>query len=228
MSDTGGTPLDTIGALAVAEHLVTPNLRHIEVYTTSGLLTVLWRAPFEAEGVVLMGGGAMGGLLGPAEALYPRLADELAGVGIGSLRVGYRSPGELEACVHDMAAAAEMATLTGARAVGVMGHSFGGAVAVRSALAFGGHCSGVVTLATQAPGCEEADGLSPTPLLLIHGDADEILPHMASRMVHMIAGGELRIVPGAGHMFTGHGEDLTADLLDWWTQRFAEHRPGTA
>ena len=224
MSDTGGTPLDTIGALAVAEHQVTSSLRHIEVYTMSGLLSALWRGPFDAEGVVLMGGGAMGGLLGPAEALYPRLADELAGIGIGSLRVGYRSPGDLESCVHDMAAAAEMATLSGARAIGVMGHSFGGAVAVRAGLAFGEHCPGVVTLATQALGCEEADGLSPTPLLLIHGDADEILPHMASQMVQMITGGELRIIPGAGHMFNGHGDDLTAGLRDWWSERFAEHR----
>ncbi len=223
MGESGGTPLDTIGALAVSEYQVTPSLRHIEVYTMAGLLTVLWRGPFEAAGVVLMGGGAMGGLLGPAESLYPRLAEELAGLGIGSLRVGYRAPGDLDACVHDMAAAAEMATLTGARAIGLMGHSFGGAVAVRSALAFGSHCPGVVTLATQALGCEEADDLSPTPLLLIHGDADEILPHMASQMIQMISGGELRIIPGAGHMLSGHGDELTAELLDWWSQRFAEH-----
>ena len=47
---------------------IDPQLRHLEVFTTGGLLTLLWHGPENAREVVLCGGGAMGGLLGPANA----------------------------------------------------------------------------------------------------------------------------------------------------------------
>ena len=109
------------------------------------------------------------------------------------------------------------------RDVILVGHSFGGAVALNAGVAFGPHCAGVVTLATQSAGCETADQLM-APLLLLHGDADQLLPFMASEMVAMLAGkGELVPLHGAGHLLTEAAEELRARLSEWIPARFADH-----
>ena len=63
-------PLDALRVIAVQEKAVTPSLDHVEMYTLEGLVTLLWHGPRDAHDVVLMCGGAMGGLLGPADGLY--------------------------------------------------------------------------------------------------------------------------------------------------------------
>ncbi len=84
-------------------------------------------------------------------------------------------------------------------------------------MALGGHAGGVVTLATQSAGCEDADGLGDTPLLLLHGDRDEILPAFASEVVHGLAGGhgELVLLPGAGHLLAEAADEVRERLLAW-------------
>ena len=145
----------------------------------------------------------MGSLLGPADALYHDLGETFAARGIGTLRVGYRKPNDLSRCVHDVAAAADLASRSGARRYVVIGHSFGGAVAVQAGIVLGEHCRGVVTLSTQSAGCEHASELGGTPLLLFHGTDDEILPPETSSVVQMLAGhGEVVLLPGTGHLLT--------------------------
>src|SRR5262249_59308988 len=90
-------PLDRLRVLAKQDVLVTPALRHIEGFTLEGLLTFLWHGDPGAERVVLMCGGAMGGLLGPAKGLYHDLGETLAAQGVGSIRIGYRRPNDLPA-----------------------------------------------------------------------------------------------------------------------------------
>ena len=47
------------------------------------------------------------------------------------------------------------------------------------------------------------------PLLLFHGDRDELLPLQTSEMVRFIAGaGELVVLPNEGHLLSGAGEIL--------------------
>ena len=187
-------------------------LRHVEIYTTSGLLTLLWHGPVRADRVVVCVGGAMGGLLGPANGLYHDLGLLLAAEGIGTMRVSYRAPNVLDACVGDAIAAAMMAEREGAERFVVLGHSFGGAVAVGTALPgspVGDAVVGVCTLATQSAGCEGARALGARPFLLLHGDSDEILPAEASLMVQAIAGtGDVEILAGAGHLLGENGADL--------------------
>ena len=114
----------------------------------------------------------------------------------------------------------DIAGRVGARRFVPVGHSFGGAVAINAGIALGRHCAGVVTLATQSAGCENADLLT-APLLLIHGDVDELLPPMASEMVRMIVGhGDLVIVPGAGHLLKEAGGLLRERLGSWIPERF--------
>jgi uncharacterized protein len=217
------TPLDALGVLASQEVEITPELRHVEIYTMRGLLTILWHAPpGPAEeggvggGAVVACGGAMGGLLGPADALYHRLGVRLAGQGLPVLRVSYRRPNDLDACCLDVAAAVQLAVGAGASRVVVMGHSFGGAVAVQVGVALPSTVAGVVTFATQSAGCEVAGGLGERPLLLFHGDRDELLPVHASEVVRAIAGhGDLVVLPGDGHLLAKSGPILWERLFEW-------------
>src|SRR4051812_19302658 len=49
--------VDSLDALAVQEVDVTPTLRHAEIYTLHGLLTLFWHGAQDAERVVVTGGG---------------------------------------------------------------------------------------------------------------------------------------------------------------------------
>src|SRR5437868_2510401 len=69
----------------------------------------------------------------PAHGLYPRLCRELRPLGLASLRVRFRDPTCLPAAVLDVLAAAAFLAGEGVTAVGLVGHSFGGAVVIRAA-----------------------------------------------------------------------------------------------
>lgn len=216
------TPLEALGVIATQDVMLTPSLRHIEMYTVRGLLTLLWHEPEGAPdaqypSAIVACGGAMGGLMGPADGLYHRLGVEWAQRGVPVLRVSYRRPNDLDACCVDVAAAVQLVVgAGGAERVVVMGHSFGGAVAIRVGVGLKPIVAGVVTFATQSAGCEVAAGLEGTPLLLFHGDRDEILPIEASDMVRMIAGhGELVRLPGDGHLMAKSGDILWERLQDF-------------
>jgi pimeloyl-ACP methyl ester carboxylesterase len=217
VADARSTPLEQLGILAHQQVEVAPGLTHHELFTLHGLLTVLWHGDPEAPGVVLCMGGAMGGLLGPAHGLYHELGVALGEQGIQTLRLGYRKPNDLPRCVHDAAAIAELACRGGGRQVVVLGHSFGGAVAIQLAAALPEVVSGVVTFATQSAGCEGAGQIpAELPLLLFHGDRDELLPADCSFIVREIAGhGEVVLLPGAGHLLADEGPRLLDRLLDW-------------
>ncbi len=189
-----------------------------------GLLTLLWHhrpdaddaRPTSGSGAVVACGGAMGGLLGPAEGLYHRLGAHLGPQGVPLVRVSYRRPNDLDACCLDVAAAVQLVTEAGAERVVVMGHSFGGAVAIRVAVALPSTVAGVVTFATQSAGCEVAGGLGDRPLLLFHGERDELLPLQASEVVRAMAGhGDLVVIPGDGHLLARSGPILWERLLEW-------------
>jgi alpha/beta superfamily hydrolase len=221
--DAPRSPLELLEALGVEEVEIMPGLAHLEIYTMRGLLTVFWHGPRDARSVVVTGGGGMGGVLGPAEGVYYTLGCELAAThGIATMRVGYRKPNDLSRCVHDVAAAADLASRSGAQGFVVIGHSFGGAVAVQAGTVLGAHCRGVVTLSTQSAGCEHASELGDTPLLLMHGTRDEILPAETSNVVQMLAGhGEVVLLPGAGHLLTEAAADVHDRLSAWIPERFA-------
>jgi predicted esterase len=216
------TPLEALDPLGSQEVDLAPGLRHVEIYARTGLLTLLWHGDPDVSFAVVACGGALGGLLGPANGLYQRLGRALADQGIGMLRVGYRRPNDLDACCLDLAVAVQLAIAQGAGKVVTMGHSFGGAVAVRVAVGLSEMVAGVVTFATQSAGCEVADGIAPRPFLLFHGDRDEILPLEASAVVREIAGcGELVVLPNDGHLLAKSGEIMEERLLEWIPAVFA-------
>jgi pimeloyl-ACP methyl ester carboxylesterase len=213
--DPTPTPLEALEVLASQEVEVGPALRHLELYTMRGLLTILWHGRGDESAAVVACGGASGGLLGPA-GLYQTLGTELVDLGIATLRVSYRRPNELDPCCLDLAAAIQLAVGHGAERIVTFGHSFGGAVAVRVAVALPQFVRGVATFATQSAGCEVADRLDGRPLLLFHGDRDEILPVHTSAIVRDLAGsGELVVIPGDGHLLAKSTDILRERLLEW-------------
>ena len=217
------SPLHALGVIATQSARVTPSLRHVEMFTMRGLVTMFWHEslrsetplPHERSTAIVACGGAMGGLLGPAEGLYHEIGERWSQRGVAVVRVSYRRPNDLDSCCLDVAAAVQMTVDAGADRVIVMGHSFGGAVAVRVGVAMN-EVAGVVTFATQSAGCEIAPGLRGRPLLLFHGDADEILPLQSSEIVAAMAGsGEIVVCPSDGHLLTHSGDQILQRLDEW-------------
>ena len=223
---TDPTALEALHPLATSEVDVIDvsadraGLRHREVYTMRGLLSVLAHEPPSGTAptgsAIVACGGAMGGVLGPGRGLYHHLGERWAARGTPFLRVGYREPNNLDLCAHDLACGVEMARDAGADRVVVMGHSFGGAVAIRAAVVMPASVVGVVTFATQSAGCEVAAALGGRPLLLFHGDRDELLPPESSWIVQAMAGsGEVVVLPGEGHLLAESDDAITQRLDDW-------------
>lgn len=213
----GPSALGSLQVFARASVEIAPGQDHVEIYTPHGLLTVhVTGSGSTARAAIVACGGAMGGVLGPGHGLFHRLGREWAERGVATYRVGYRVPNDLDRCAHDVACAVEMAVDAGAERVVVMGHSFGGAVAIRVAVVMTAEVAGVVTFATQSAGCEVAAALGGRPLLLFHGDRDELLPIQSSEMVRLIAGsGELVVLPNDGHLLARSDEAMMERLGEW-------------
>ncbi|MCP4222863.1 MAG: alpha/beta hydrolase [Actinomycetia bacterium] len=225
------SPLDQLNVLAMQSVEVDDNLDHLEIYTSEGLLTVLWHGANDLENVVVCVGGAMGGLLGPDGGLFHILGRQLPADGIGVLRISYRQPNELSMCVHDTLAMMELAARHGAKRFIPLGHSFGGAVVVQAAAHLDGSAvPGLVTFATQSAGCEPIELLAERDLLFFHGTADKILPHQASELVRMLAGaGELVLLDGADHGLRPAGGIIFERLMEHLPAVFAAapEQPGS-
>lgn len=213
----GERPLDLVGVLDIIEVETGDGTRHTEILTRAGKLGLLWHGdPGEDGRVLVTCAGAFGGFLGPAGGLYFDLARTLAQAGVTTVRVDYRQPNHLPGCVLDMAVAVDLAERCGGTRYIVLGHSFGGAVAVGAGAALPDHVAAVVTLATQSAGCEPAADLGGRPFLLVHGDADAVIPASASARVRQVAGhGEVVVLPGAGHLLAEAADELRDRLLPW-------------
>ncbi len=152
----------------------------VRLHTDAGTIDTRYHPADMGDVAVLWVFGAGGGLGGPAGGLYPRLAAHLAPLGIASLRLDYRRPAELLPCVLDvLVGIAYLATRARGRVV-LVGHSFGGAVVIAAGAASPA-VIGVAALSSQTAGAGHVGQISPRPLLLIHGTADEILPDRCSR-----------------------------------------------
>ena len=224
------SPLDSLGVMAMQSVAVDDELDHLELYSSRGLLSILWHGPADAEEVVVCVGGAMGGLLGPDQGLYQKLGRALPERGIGVMRVDYRRPNDLPMCELDTIASMELAGRHGARRFVPMGHSFGGAVAIRAAMHLDrASVPGVVTFATQSAGCENAAVLGDRDLLFFHGTNDQILPAQASEMVRMLAGtGEVALLDGADHLLAPAGGLIFDRLMDHLPRVLADQESSTS
>ena len=198
--------------------------RPVRIETGEGPLACRYDAARgRAGGAMVWVGDVGGGWDTPALDLYPRLAEALVEAGLASLRVRFRDPADLHGCVHDVLAGAAFLLDQGVEALGVCGHSFGGAVAIRAA-ADVPEVRTVVALAPQAHGAEPAAALGPRcSILLIHGTADRVLPADCSRHIHQLAREPKRLVlvPGAGHVLDEAADAVYDEVRAWVTERLA-------
>jgi dienelactone hydrolase len=180
--------------------------------------------PCEGEsGAAIFVGGALGGLDGPANKIYARLAAALvapeAGAGLTSLRLHYREPGEFQEGVLDVLAGLSLLKGLGARRVALVGHSFGAAVVIKAG-ELSDLVSGVAALSPQLYGTRTVQRLSPKPLLLVHGTSDSILDCAASSDIYGRALEPKQIVlyEAADHSLASCADQLFELLSGWLVQ----------
>jgi pimeloyl-ACP methyl ester carboxylesterase len=193
-------------------------MRRITLETTRGVIPILLHEAAEKGRAVVCVSGALGGFDGP-QRLYQRLGGDLPPMGITIARVNYRLPNEFNECLMDALAGVSFLKSTGHERAALIGHSFGGAVAINAGT-LNPLISTVIALSSQLAGAHVVGDLAPRPLLLVHGTGDEILPHRSSEMIYERAGEprELMLFEDADHRFTGRGDELFA-LVSEWLQR---------
>jgi hypothetical protein len=132
---------------------------------------------------------------------------------VTSLELDYRRLRDLEFCVADVLAGVSYLEGLGRRRIVLVGHSFGGRVVVEAA-ARASSVLGVVAMSSvDAP----VERLGDKPLLLVHGEQDELVPHSVSLDLFKRAGAgkELLLYPGCAHGLDQCGTALDRDLAAW-------------
>ena len=159
--------------------------------------------------------GALGGFNGPAK-LYVRLGEEMPARGIAVVRLNYRMPNEFGECVLDTMAGLAFAKATHHERAALIGHSFGGAVAINAGT-LAPAVATVIAVSSQLYGAHVVAELAPRPLLLLHGAADTILPHECSERLYERAHEPrtLKLFPGVGHRFSEAPDELMETVRDW-------------
>jgi alpha/beta superfamily hydrolase len=172
--------------------------------------------PADGEATVIWVCGAFGGLDGPSFGIFKDLSEELVMEGITSLRLDYRVPGYLPQCVPDVLMGIHFLSQDGAKNIGLVGHSFGGAVVIQAGV-LSTQVKTVVGLSSQTYGANPVGRLSPKPLLLVHGERDQNLPADCSRQIYQWAGEpkELVIYQDNGHFLRECHDELHNLLKDW-------------
>ena len=191
--------------------------RRLTIRTSRGAIPVVMHAAQTPSRAVVCVSGAIGGFDGPAM-LYPRLGLELPRKGISVARVNYRAPNDFDECLLDTLAALTFLKGIGHERAAIIGHSFGGAVAINAGT-LSPVAATVIAISSQLAGAHVVGDLAPKPLLLIHGTADEILPPRSSELIYERAGEPKRLMlfEGADHRLSGKGEELFA-LVDEWLE----------
>ena len=191
-----------------------------------GAIDCAYHAVPGATAAMLMVGGSDGGLDGPADALYPDLGRDLAARGIAALRVDFRIhrfPGPVAEGVHDVLGGVDFLAEEGARRIGLVGHSFGGAVVIEAGVQ-SPLVGAVATLATQTAGAQRVAELAPRAALFVHGLDDRRLPPDCSRQLFRLAGEpkRLELLEGARHSLRQRREEVRRLLLDWFEETLVD------
>ncbi|MCU0683986.1 MAG: hypothetical protein MUF34_17385 [Polyangiaceae bacterium] len=190
----------------------------VTLRTEAGEITGRYHPSAAGEGAVgivwVLGTG--GGVGGPAGGVYERLARRLSPEGVASLELDYRRPGYLESCVRDALAGLSFLESEGYERVILVGHAFGGAVAIRAAGASSAVIA-VAALSSQLRGTEQVGKLRGRSLLLVHGEDDEEQPVSGSRAVYERARDPKAIVtyPKGRHDLAACRDEVDRDLLAW-------------
>jgi alpha/beta superfamily hydrolase len=181
--------------------------------------------PNNTVGIIWVG-GFDGGFDGPADAIFPDLAEDLLPQGMSSLRLDYRiktSPGIVEEGAYDVLHGIAFLVAQGISSVGLVGHSFGAAVVITAGVA-SPHVKTVVSLSAQTAGAQGVRNLAPKSILFIHGTDDIRLLPQLSEYLHKQAGEPKKLVllEGARHSLRQKREELRTLVRDWLVRELGE------
>ena len=188
--------------------------RTLRLRTTRGTIPMVLHAAASASRAVVCICGAIGGFDGPTM-LYPQLGRQLPPKGISVVASTIARP-----TISTNACSIRLPHWPFWRAPGtraaIVGHSFGGAVAINAGT-ISPVATAVVAISSQLAGAHVVGDLTPKPLLLIHGTADNILPARSSELIYERAREpkSLKLFEGGDHRLSGMGEELFA-LVDEW------------
>ena len=185
--------------------------------------------PVPAPRAAVFVGGVGGDWDTPANALYPRLCADLPGEGVACLRLNFRDPTDLSESECDLLAAVEYFQRRHVEAVALIGHSFGGAAAIRAAARCGAVRT-VVTLASQSYGAERVTELGPRcSTFFLHGLEDRTLSPNCSVHLHQAARDpkRLELIGGTGHSLEEAAERVYRELRGWIVERLRQAAPGS-
>jgi hypothetical protein len=200
--------------LLTSETRLGDNVSTLELMTADGTIVCVRHTPPGSDhdaGVAftpIFLGGALGGINGTA-GLWNRLAARLGGV-----RLHYRYPSRLsQSLIDPLMVFRHLAAERGLERVALVGHSFGGGVAVGAGVMLGPATAGVVALAGQRQGTELIDRIT-APVLVIHGMNDGIIPWASARVVHAEANEpkHLWLIPDGDHVLAYHVDALDARI----------------
>lgn len=203
-----------------------PGQLDVTIETTRGELTAYLHPVEGKTGTLLCIGGAAGGVDGPADRVYTRLAEALVPAGVTTLRLRYRQPGDFTECVLDTLAACSFLKGIGAASCVLVGHSFGGAVAIKAG-ELAPLVQAVVAMSSQRYGTQGVERLG-KPLLLLHGGDDTVLLPEASQDIFDRAQEPKRLVvlEGAGHGLAEVADDVFKILADYVTRAVGDAAAG--
>jgi alpha/beta superfamily hydrolase len=195
--------------------------QEIMIPTTRGSIAARYYAsPGATSGIVWIGG--IGGFWdGIAGDLYTRTCESLLPDGITSIRLTLRCPTQLDESVTDALAGIAFLQERDIRRIGLVGHSFAGAVAIRAAV-YSALPVTVVSLAAQSHGAELVGHLPrQCSLLLIHGTSDEVLHVSNSEYLATLAHQpkQLLLFEGAKHKLDEVAQDVYQAVRTWLHRR---------
>jgi dienelactone hydrolase len=175
----------------------------------------LYRMGDEKRAVVYAG-GIEGDFDTPAKGLYPKLCRDLLTQGFAGLRVQYRFPTNLRESVFDVKTGISFLKEAGVESIGLVGHSFGGAVVIQAG-ASSETVKTIITLSTQSYGTGEVAGFHGKSLLLIHGVLDDVLPPSSSQLVYQIAlePKKLVLLEKAHHVLDESADEVYHLVYNW-------------
>ncbi|HYX36178.1 MAG TPA: dienelactone hydrolase family protein [Oligoflexus sp.] len=202
-------------------------VRNVQLPGKDGTIRCCFHPAEPGSVAILWVFGSGGGLGGPAGGLYIRHAEQWAERGVASLRLDYRHPGLLQECFEDVRRGLDYLAQEQRPQVILVGHSFGGAVVIGVG-ADHPQVIAVAALSSQATGTEKAARISPRPLLLMHGTADEILPADCSEAIYRRAHEpkKLLLYPRCRHGLDECRDEIDRDLEQWLQEQVELQKGG--
>ena len=195
--------------------------RRVQMQTEDGTIeSHYYAAPFARKAIIFIGNTG-GSFDSPGNNLYPRLALELLSWQINSLHLRLRSSLDLSEALLDVLAGISFLQTERIKSIGLVGHSFGGAVVIHAAVSVP-TISTVISLAPQNFGAEVISLLQENQsVLFLHGKKDEVLPPITSATLYQLAHEpkDVFFYNQAKHNFTESSEKVYEKIKSWVISR---------